>query len=501
MELLNPLSQTGFPARSVAYTGTAGSTTTWPAGPQGVVVWSDQPCYIEIGDGVTATISAVMINAAGGNRVLTIGGTGLSVVNASNTFTGGVVLNSGIFAPGSVDSLGSGFTNLTATAGTITFSGGAVRLYANTNAAADALYARFKTPVSNSYKIDVPSGYSVAFTSPFVGTSGVGFEKLGDGTLTFNNTETYTGATVVSGGVLILGGSSKLASTGSLSVSTCGSYSCYPSSLGVTAEFRMGAYSQTIGAVTVGNGSVTSTTGILTSTSGFTLSPSTGGTATVSAILAGSVNLTQSGGGTGILSGVNTYTGITTISGGILQISQDANLGAAPGTVVANEITFNGGTLQITSSFTLNSNRGITLTGAGNILVDSGQTLTYAGIITGSGNLTKLGAGTLALSGTNTYTGITDISAGTIAISNAAALGGFAAGQGTTVQTGAALSISNNITVQEPISTSGTGVAAGGAIVFASGGNTYSGAITLAADSSIVSLSGAQTMCLIWKKR
>jgi autotransporter-associated beta strand protein len=161
-----------------------------------------------------------MIDAAGGNRVLTIGGTGLSVVNATNTFSGGVVLSSGIFAPGSVGSLGSGFTNLTATAGTITFSGGAVRIYANTNAAADALYARFKTPISNSYEIDVPSGYSVAFTSPFVGTAGVGFEKLGDGILTFNNTETYTGATTVSGGVLILGGSSKLASAGSLSVST-----------------------------------------------------------------------------------------------------------------------------------------------------------------------------------------------------------------------------------------------------------------------------------------
>ena len=79
---------------------------------------------------------------------------------------------------------------------------------------------------------------------------------------------------VFSGGVLVLGGSSKLASTGSLSVSTCSSYSCYPSSLAVTAEFRMGAYSQTIGSVTVGNGSVTSTTGILTSTSGFTLNPS-----------------------------------------------------------------------------------------------------------------------------------------------------------------------------------------------------------------------------------
>jgi autotransporter-associated beta strand protein len=246
--------------------------------------------------------------------------------------------------------------------------------------------------------------------------------------------------------------------------------------------------------VIVGNGSITSTTGILTSTSGFTLSPSNGGTANVSAILDGSVNLTQSGGGTGILSGVNTYTGITTISAGILQISQDRNLGAVPVSAVTNEITFNGGTLQITSSFTLNPNRGITLTGAGNILVDSGQTLTYSGIITGSGNLTKSGAGILALSGTNTYTGTTDISAGTIAISNAAALGGSTSVQGTTVQSGAALSISNNITVQEPISTSGTGVASGGAIVFTSGSNTYSGTITLAADSSIVSSSGAQTI-------
>jgi len=31
------------------------STGTWPAGPQGVVVWSDQACYILVGEGVTAT--------------------------------------------------------------------------------------------------------------------------------------------------------------------------------------------------------------------------------------------------------------------------------------------------------------------------------------------------------------------------------------------------------------------------------------------------------------
>lgn len=55
MDLLNPVVDPSFPARTVAYTGTAGSTSTWPAGPQGVVIWSDQACYVIVGEGVTAT--------------------------------------------------------------------------------------------------------------------------------------------------------------------------------------------------------------------------------------------------------------------------------------------------------------------------------------------------------------------------------------------------------------------------------------------------------------
>ena len=61
MELLNPLSKTDFPAKSVAYTGTAGNTGTWAAGPQGVVVWSDQSCYIEVGEGVVATSASTPV--------------------------------------------------------------------------------------------------------------------------------------------------------------------------------------------------------------------------------------------------------------------------------------------------------------------------------------------------------------------------------------------------------------------------------------------------------
>jgi hypothetical protein len=61
MELLNPLADANFPALTAAFTGTAGSTGTWPAGPQGVVVWADQPCYVLVGEGVTATTAATPI--------------------------------------------------------------------------------------------------------------------------------------------------------------------------------------------------------------------------------------------------------------------------------------------------------------------------------------------------------------------------------------------------------------------------------------------------------
>jgi len=55
VELLNPLDDATFTARSASYTGTAGSTGTWPAGPQGVVVWSTTAAYVRVGEGVTAT--------------------------------------------------------------------------------------------------------------------------------------------------------------------------------------------------------------------------------------------------------------------------------------------------------------------------------------------------------------------------------------------------------------------------------------------------------------
>lgn len=63
MELLNPLNDSVYPARTAAYTGTAGSTTAWNPGPEGVVVWCSTDAYIVVGEGVTATTSSTPIPA------------------------------------------------------------------------------------------------------------------------------------------------------------------------------------------------------------------------------------------------------------------------------------------------------------------------------------------------------------------------------------------------------------------------------------------------------
>ena len=91
----------------------------------------------------------------------------------------------------------------------------------------------------------------------------------------------------------------------------------------------------------------------------------------------------------------------------------------------------NTGTLQASSTFTLNANRGITIGtgsagGTGTIDVATGQTLTYSGIIANNGvasQLNKSGGGTLILGGVNTYSGGTLITGGTVRIDNVGALG------------------------------------------------------------------------------
>jgi hypothetical protein len=63
MELLNPMSKADFPAYTATAGASAGPTTAWSAGPQGVLVWADVACYVEVGVGAVATTASTPIPA------------------------------------------------------------------------------------------------------------------------------------------------------------------------------------------------------------------------------------------------------------------------------------------------------------------------------------------------------------------------------------------------------------------------------------------------------
>jgi autotransporter-associated beta strand protein len=121
------------------------------------------------------------------------------------------------------------------------------------------------------------------------------------------------------------------------------------------------------------------------------------GADTNSGIIAGSISLVKSGTGTLTLSGANTYTGTTTVSGGTLQLNRTGGT-TIP---VTNNATISGGTLKISTNQTLND---VTLT-SGTLMVDNGVTLTINGNFTGGGTIQN--NGTIILAGPSSFPGAT----------------------------------------------------------------------------------------------
>ena len=128
----------------------------------------------------------------------------------------------------------------------------------------------------------------------------------------------------------------------------------------------------------------------------------------------GVLALTVTGSGIQQLTNVNTYTGGTTVSGGTLSFA-NGSLG------ISGNITVNGGTLQWNGSNTQDISSRLVLQNAGSAILDTnGNNVTLASVIGSTSSLTKVGAGTLTLSGNNTYTGGTTVSGGTLSFANGA---------------------------------------------------------------------------------
>jgi autotransporter-associated beta strand protein len=140
--------------------------------------------------------------------------------------------------------------------------------------------------------------------------------------------------------------------------------------------------------------------------------------------VSGGFGLTKTGDGLLTLGAANTFAGPVVSLAGVVSVSSDGNLGTAPGAATPGNLVLNGGALRSTANLTLNANRGIALgptsgSGSGRVEVNSGTTLTYAGIIAnngGTGGLTKAGPGTLSLSSANNYTGPTSNRVGNLTL-------------------------------------------------------------------------------------
>ena len=220
-------------------------------------------------------------------------------------------------------------------------------------------------------------------------------------------------------------------------------------------------------------------------------------TMTVSGVLSNvsgyTAGITKNGLGTMILTAANTYTGVTTINAGTLQIGNQTNTTAN----VAGTITMNGGALAYNYNLeNYSANGNITLNAQSTIRNLGPRQLNLNGTLNGNGQTLNIysGNGTLFFSQTvGTSLGQVNILSGVAGSANNSAWSGPAVNVASGAQflTWSTHTLSNNFTLN-----GGAGPNGKGAFYVDTGTATYNGTITLASatDSSIGTIGGSITI-------
>jgi fibronectin-binding autotransporter adhesin len=351
-----------------------------------------------------------------GTGTLTQNGTGTLTLSGNNSYSGATYVNSGTLRAGSYSALSSNSA--------FTLAAGATLNLANFNQDIASLSGAGNVILGLATVSIGAGGASTTYNGVISGGGGV--TKNGTGTFTLTGANTYSGATNVNGGTLQAGAAGAFATGSAYTV-------------GSGATLDLNGFNQSIGSL-AGGGNVTLGSATL----------STGDSSTsYSGIISGSGGLTKAGSGTFTLTGTNTYSGATTVSGGTLQVGD----GGTTGTLGSGNIVDNGA-----------------------LVFNRSNPYAVTGNISGSGTLSQNGSGILTLSGANTYSGVTNVNAGTL---RAGTAGAFSTNSAVTLAGGSTLDL--NSFNQSIASLTGSGNVTLGSATLTTGDNSstsYSGIIS-----------------------
>jgi autotransporter-associated beta strand protein len=426
-------------------------------------------------DGVGGDVSANILNLQGSGSISLNGNT--SFLNISTGQFGGVISgNSGLNKVS--------FSTLTLTgantySGATTINQGTLNIINNNNLGAsgatlvlDGGILQTGAGITSNRNVEITQNNglfdSYGFDSALSGViSGAGLLiKVNPGLLALTGTNSYSGGTSIKGGTLSVVNDNNLGASSA------------------TLVLDTGTLQTNAGIISSRNIELTDNGGVI-DTNGFD--------STLSGVLSGTGLFTKEGSGTLALNGINTYSGGTSLAGGVLSFGGDNNLGTG-------DLWIGGATLQTSASMA--SSKNISLVDDGTFDTN-GFNSTWSGVIDGSSAFTKIGSGSLTLTGANTYTGLTDIINGSVVVGaddtlftsgavsvesgGALILGGYDQTVGSLTGSGGVSLEAGTLTIDNGADDSFSGIIGGTGFLaksgygtlYLTGANSYSGGTTL----------------------